>query len=86
MKQAKKKDIAEKLAEKTHTSKRIAMQQLPYFQEMFKRGSCPELVEELELSKEEVEWLEKWLKHKPPRALATHLRAVPQYINALHSE
>ncbi|MBT7706816.1 replication factor C large subunit [archaeon] len=59
MKQAKKKDIAEKLAQKTHTSKKIAVQQIPYFQAMFRKQPNLELAEELELSKEEVDWLRK---------------------------
>lgn len=59
MKNAKKKDIAGKLAEITHTSKRIALEQIPYFQAMFRSNGGDEIAEELELSAEEVEWLRK---------------------------
>jgi replication factor C large subunit len=59
MKFAKKKDIAEKLAMATHTSKKVALQQIPYFQEMFKHGDCSAIANELDLSKEEVEWMKK---------------------------
>ena len=59
MKFAKKKEIAEKLALATHTSKKVALQQIPYFQEMFRRGDCSSLAEELDLSKEEVDWMKK---------------------------
>ncbi len=59
MKFAKRKDIAAKLAEKTHTSKRIAIQQIPYFQAMFRKEVNPELVNELELTDDEVAWLRK---------------------------
>jgi len=59
MKFAKKKEIAEKLALATHTSKKVAYGQLPYFQEMFRKGDCSEIAKELDLSKEEVEWMRK---------------------------
>ena len=59
MKNAKKKDIAEKLALATHTSKKVAMQQIPYLQNMFKRSAGSEIATELELSDEEVAWLRK---------------------------
>ena len=56
IKNAKKKDIAIKLATGTHTSKRVAMEQMPYLKEMFRNGN-PEIVAELDLSDEEVAWL-----------------------------
>jgi len=59
MKLAKKKEIAEKLALATHTSKKVAYGQLPYFQEMFRRGKCSEIAEELELTKEDLDWMRK---------------------------
>ncbi len=63
MKNAKKKVIAEKLAQATHTSVKVALEQVAYLQGMF-RGSndkeaCQGIVGELELSDEEVEWLKK---------------------------
>ncbi len=59
MKYAKKKEIAAKLAEKTHTSSRVAMQQVPYFQAMFRKEVNQDLVQELELTDDEVAWLRK---------------------------
>ena len=59
MKLAKRKEIAEKLALKTHTSQKVAFQQVPYLQEMFRHKSGAEIAVELELSAEEVEWLRK---------------------------
>ena len=59
MRQAKKKEIAAKLAEKTHTSSRVAMQQVPYFQAMFRKEVNQDLVHELELTDDEVAWLRK---------------------------
>ncbi|MBU0460846.1 MAG: replication factor C large subunit [Nanoarchaeota archaeon] len=59
MKYAKRKEIASKLAAKTHTSKRVAMEQIPYFQAMFRKEVNPDLVHELDLTDEEVEWLRK---------------------------
>ncbi|MBI2651192.1 replication factor C large subunit [Candidatus Woesearchaeota archaeon] len=61
-KSMKKKAIAEKIAEKTHSSiKGIIKDTLPYLQEAFKRNKKfrEELTEELELSREEVEWMVK---------------------------
>lgn len=54
MRQAKKKGIAEKLAARTHTSKRVALQQVDYMKPVL-----VEAAEELELSDDEVEWLKK---------------------------
>lgn len=59
MKNAHKKEIATKLAAVTHTSHKVALQQMPYLQLYCKRSVPPELVEELELTDEEVEWLRK---------------------------
>ncbi len=59
MKTAKKKEIAEKLARKTHTSQKVALEQVPYLQALFKSSSGPEIAKELELSEEEVDWLER---------------------------
>ena len=58
MKHAKKKEIAEKLAQATHTSKKVAIQQIPYFQIMFQKSKDTEhLAKELNLTDEEVGWL-----------------------------
>jgi replication factor C large subunit len=59
MKWAKKKDIAKKLAEHTHTSTKVAMQQVPYLQAMFQKQVMPGIVADLELSDDEVLWLRK---------------------------
>jgi replication factor C large subunit len=59
-KSMKKKAIAEKIAEKTHTSSRQVLQNMEYFQVMFKNKEMGDkIAEELELGKEEVEWLRK---------------------------
>jgi replication factor C large subunit len=61
-KSMKKKAIAEKIAEKTHTSTKEALKAtLPYLQVSFKKNKDfrNELINELDLSKEEVEWLRK---------------------------
>jgi replication factor C large subunit len=57
----KKKAIAQKLAEKTHTSARTALQSLPYLQFTFKKSKTfqKKFIDELDLSMEEVEWLRK---------------------------
>ncbi len=57
MKNAKKNEVAEKLARKTHTSQKVAREQMPFLQAMFKTGSGQEIAAELELNEEEVEWL-----------------------------
>lgn len=57
MKNARKQEIAAKLAGKTHTSLKVARNQIPYLQAMFRNGDSPELVQELGLSEEEEEWL-----------------------------
>ena len=61
-KSMKKKAIAEKIGEKTHTSTKEALKNtLPYIQYSFKRNKDfrNELINELDLSREEVEWLKK---------------------------
>lgn len=59
MKNAKKKEVAVKLALRTHTSTKVAEQQIPYLQAIFSNDSGSGIAEELELSDEEVEWLGK---------------------------
>ncbi len=54
---AKKKQIAEKWAKATHTSKKVAMTQMPYVQAMFQKRMDERVVKEVELSEEEVGWL-----------------------------
>ena len=61
-KSMKKKAIAEKIAEKTHCSTKDALKNtLPYLQIAFKKNKefRENLIQELDLSKEEVEWLKK---------------------------
>ncbi|GAJ01123.1 unnamed protein product, partial [marine sediment metagenome] len=61
-KSMKKKAIAEKVGEKTHSStKEVIKDTLPYLQVAFKKNKNfrDELMKELDLSKEEVEWLRK---------------------------
>ncbi len=57
MKNAKKKEIAQKLAARTHTSTSVAERQILYLQVMFRKGSGMAVAEELELNDEEVGWL-----------------------------
>ena len=61
-KSMKKKAIAEKIAERTHSStKEVLKNTLPYLQVSFKKKKNfrEELINELDLSREEVEWLRK---------------------------
>jgi len=61
-KSMKKKAIAERIAEKTHSSKKeVIKTTLPYIQATFKKNKDfrDELTNELDLSREEVEWLRK---------------------------
>jgi replication factor C large subunit len=61
-KSMKKKAIAERIAERTHSStKEVIKNTLPYLQVSFKKNKDfrAELTNELELSREEVEWLKK---------------------------
>src|SRR3989338_1726550 len=57
MKNAKKKEIAAKLAVRTHTSTSVAERQIPYLQVMFQKGAGKSIAQELELNEEEVDWL-----------------------------
>ena len=57
MKWAKKKEIAAKLAMVTHTSEKVAYEQVPYLQAIFRKSNSAELAQELELEEEEVEWV-----------------------------
>jgi len=57
MKNAKKKEIALKLAAKTHTSTSVAEQQVPYLQVLFRNKAGANIAQELELNEEEVDWL-----------------------------
>ncbi len=62
MKWAKKKEIAAKLAEATHTSEKVAYQQLPYLEVIFRKSEAramAALTAELKLEEEEVEWLRR---------------------------
>ena len=63
MKNAKKKEIAKKLALATHTSKKVALDHVLYFQTIFQKSTTPtltnSLAKELNLTEEEVEWLRK---------------------------
>ena len=60
-KSLKKKAIAAKIAENTHTSTYKALQSMPYFQKMFKKDKvlAKNLAEELDLDKEEISWMKK---------------------------
>jgi hypothetical protein len=57
MKQAKKKEIAAKLALATHTSQKAAFHQIPYLRVMFQGGKGAEVAQELNLTEEEADWL-----------------------------
>ncbi len=60
IKNAKKKEIAAKLAVVTHISTKVAREQIPYFEIFFKKGSSElikSLTQELGLEEEEVGWL-----------------------------
>lgn len=62
MRNAKKKTIAEKIADKTHTSMKVVIHDvMPYLQTGLKKSAVlrKEFSDELDLSKEEVEWLKK---------------------------
>jgi len=61
-KSMKKKAIAEKIAEKTHSSKKRVLQStLPYLQIAFKKNKIfrNSLIKELDLNKDEIEWMKK---------------------------
>ena len=57
MKNAKRKEIAVKLAAKTHTSTSVAEQQTPYLQAIFQKNAGNAIARELELTDEEADWL-----------------------------
>ncbi|MDP2909130.1 MAG: replication factor C large subunit [Nanoarchaeota archaeon] len=58
MRNAKKKSIAEKIARNTHTStRRVLRDTLPYLEFIFKKRKGGDIIEELGLDEEEVEWL-----------------------------
>jgi replication factor C large subunit len=59
MKTAKKKEIAKKLAYYGHMSTSRAMEQIPYFQQMFRNSDCIGIATDLELNDEEVAWLRR---------------------------
>ncbi len=56
----KRKSIAEKIAAKTHTSlKKTVKDALPYFKIIFKNSKNNNLIKELDLNEEEIEWLSR---------------------------
>ena len=59
IKNAKKKEIAKKLAGITHVSHKVAMEQIPYLQTIFVNSKAENIIDELELTDEEVAWLSK---------------------------
>ena len=59
MKNAKKKEIASKLAYYGHMSNKRAMEQIPYLQHLFKSSDCMDIASDLDLSDEEVGWLRR---------------------------
>ncbi len=59
IKNAKKKEIAKKLALATHTSIKVALGQIGYLQQLFKSGGGKDVAKELELSFDEVTWLKR---------------------------
>ncbi len=59
-KSMKKKAIAFKIAEKTHTSTKQVLKNIDYFKQMFKNNEMAgELIKYLDLNRDEVEWLRK---------------------------
>jgi len=59
-KYAKRKAIAQKIAEKTHTSAKNALKNtVPYLQQIFKKKKGSEIAEFLELNDDEIAWLKK---------------------------
>ena len=59
MKNAKRKEIASKLALVTHTSKGMAIEQMPYLQIIGKSPQAKAMVEELKLTEDEAGWLRR---------------------------
>ncbi|MBW3013429.1 replication factor C large subunit [Candidatus Woesearchaeota archaeon] len=58
-KHAKRKSIAAKLAAKTHCSTKTAFEHIPYLIPVFKQADSAEVIDWLDLDKEEVEWLNR---------------------------
>ena len=60
-KNMKKKEIAGKIAKRTHTSTKQIMKDFEYFRQIFKNNKemANQLTDELELDKEEIDWLRK---------------------------
>ncbi len=56
-KYAKRKEIAAKIAQRTHTSRKRAVENFPYYQTIFSRSNAALLAKEWELTEEEIEWL-----------------------------
>ena len=56
-KYARRKEIAAKIAQKIHTSRKSVIAQFPYYQAIFAGGKQAELIHEWELTEEEAEWL-----------------------------
>ena len=62
MKNAKKKDLAFKIALKTHSSQKQILKNIPYFQTIYKNSSNQQqeqFINQFGLSQEEIEWLNK---------------------------
>ncbi|MBT3298155.1 replication factor C large subunit [archaeon] len=57
MRNAKKKSIAEKWANATHTSNKEAVKEIHYLQSIFKNGGGTDIAKQLDLSEDEVRWL-----------------------------
>ncbi len=57
----KRKSIAVKIAEKTHTSLKQSIKNMPYIQTIFKKNKqmAEEIIQEFELDSQEVDWLKK---------------------------
>ncbi|MBD3259875.1 replication factor C large subunit [Candidatus Woesearchaeota archaeon] len=58
-KHAKRKAIAAKLAAKTHCSIKTAFEHIPYLVPVFKQKNAAQIIDWLDLDKEEVEWLQR---------------------------
>ncbi len=59
IKNAKKKEIAKKLAIHLHTSSKTAMRHIPYLQSIIKHGNTQQIAHDLDLTDDEVDWLMK---------------------------
>ena len=64
MQNAKKKEIAGKVAAATHTSQRGALHYVPHLQALFQKSKEGTLAEELDLTDEEIAWLRNPAKQK----------------------